>query len=175
MAFRHAGIVVAALVQSACAAPSLPRFEAALAANDSATAALKNWCEARGIAHPARITAAPVKDERIAPPPSEAPQFNGYRHVRLSCGGVVLSEAHNWYDRTLLTPEMNRQLDTTDRPFGTVVAPLAFRRKRLATLRGSAPGCPRETVLSHRARLILPDGGILALVVECYTPANLTR
>jgi hypothetical protein len=30
-------------------------------------------------------------------------------------------------------------------------------------------------VLSHKAMLRLPDGRALALLVECYTAANLTR
>lgn len=90
------------------------------------------------------------------------------RHVRLTCGSVVLSEATNWYVPARLTPEMNAVLDSTTRPFGAVAAPLGFRRERLASLRGALPGCPPRTVLSHRARLILPDGRPLALLLECY-------
>ncbi|WP_221774198.1 hypothetical protein [Novosphingobium flavum] len=153
--------------------PPLPRFEKTLAAQDSATAALGAWCEARHIASPARITASRIRGDD-APPPAELAGANaGYRHVRLSCGNSVLSEAHNWYSRDLLTPEMNRVLDTTDTPFGTVVAPLHFRRERLSSTRGAAAGCPAGTILSHRARLTLPGGQPLALLVECYTRANL--
>lgn len=172
VASKRACILVAAALQCGCTPVALPRFEAALAADDSATSALRGWCEARHIAAPARITAAQVKGAD-APAPAAARGLTGYRHVRLSCGNVILSEAHNWYDRSLLTAEMNQRLDQTDTPFGTATAALRFRRERLASSRGAASGCPRGTVLSHRARLILPDGRPLALLVECYTRANL--
>jgi len=157
---------------------ALAAFEQALAAQDSATAALGQWCGARHIADPARITAEQVKGEDALPPPDldEALKLSedqpaGYRHVRLSCGGKVLSQAHNWYAPQRLTPEMNRILATTDTPFGKVAAPLQFHRERLGVVRGAAPGCPATTVLSHRALLRLPSGDPLALVVECYMPA----
>ncbi|MFX8883413.1 hypothetical protein ABTM86_19675, partial [Acinetobacter baumannii] len=51
-----------------------------------------------------------------------------YRHVRLVCGDVVLSDARNWYVPARFTAAMNRTLADTDTPFGKVVAPLGFRR-----------------------------------------------
>ena len=69
---------------------------------------------------------------------------------------------------------MNAQLLASDTPFGTVVAPLRFRRVALASHRGPSSACPAKTVLSRRALLRLPDGSGLALLVECYTPATLT-
>jgi hypothetical protein len=167
-----------------CANPRLPAFEHTLAAQDSATAALGEWCAARHIAQPARITASPVHDAD-APPPGdlrtllgEGSAPIGYRHVRLACGSarlaiVVLSEAHNWYLPDRLTPEMKAVLATSDVPFGKVVGPLHFTRQPLDSRRGRAPACPAHTVVSHRALLRLPDGHPLALVVECYTTANL--
>jgi len=178
--FRR-GCAVVALALHSCSTPvAVDRLETALAARDSATAALRDWCEWRGFARPARITASPVRGEDAPPPASLAAdlalqpgQQTGYRHVRLSCGGAVLSEAHNWYVPALLTPEMNRLLAETDTPFGTVAAPLGYRRERLGSSRGQGPGCPKGAVLTHRARLVLPDGAPLALLVECYTLANL--
>lgn len=102
-------------------------------------------------------------------------QSIGYRHVRLSCGGSVLSVAHNWYVPSRLPPEMNASLETSDTPFGKVIALLHFTRERLASKRGPAEGCPRDTVLSHRGLLRLPDGQPVSLVVECYTRANLPQ
>jgi hypothetical protein len=161
-----------------CASPELPAFERTLAARDSATAALGEWCAARHLAEPARISASPVHDaDAVAPADlrallgADGPV--GYRHVRLACGGVVLSEAHNWYVPGRLTSAMNATLAASDTPFGKVVAPLHFTREPLDSRRGRGPDCPVGTVLSHRALLRLPDGAPLALVVECYTSANL--
>lgn len=172
--------VVASLALAACAGPQqLREFERTLAAQDSATAALSQWCERQDLARPARISAALVA-EGIAPPSDLARLLDlpagaspGYRHVRLSCGGKVLSDAHNWYAPTRLTPAMNEVLRTTDTPFGKAVAALNFRRERLDSQQGRAAPCPAGTILSHRALLRLPDGAPLALVVKCYTRANL--
>ncbi len=68
---------------------------------------------------------------------------------------------------------MNELLASSQTPFGKVAAALNFSRERLASLRGPGFGCPAGTIVSHRARLRLPDGKPLALVVECYTRANL--
>ncbi len=172
---------IAALVLLAgCATSPLPAFERTLAAQDSATAALGQWCAARHLAQPARIAASPVRNAD-APPPgdlrgllgTDSGTVIGYRHVRLSCGPVVLSETHNWYLPGRLAPGMNAALATSDIPFGKITAPLHFTRQPLSSQRGRAPGCPAHSVLSHRALLRLPDGAPLALVVECYTGANL--
>lgn len=166
----------------ATAAPSanLKAFEANLASHDSATEALEQWCSARRIADPPRIEARnlgaasnePTRHMRrrlgIAPDEQIA-----LRHVRLSCGGTALSVAWNWYVPARLTPQMRETLRTTDTPFGKVVAPLAFRRLPLATITGRAENCPSGTISTHRARLVLPDGGALAYLIECYTAANL--
>ncbi len=165
----------------AAAAPSLAQFEAALAREDSATLALGQWCAARHIAPDPTIRAVLLRDapaaspprdlrRRLALPPGTVP---AYRHVRLACGGTVLSEAHNWYVPGRIAPAMNQALDTTDTPFGKAVAALHFRREPLATIAGRAPPCPTGTLSTHRARLLLPDGTPLAMVVECYTRANL--
>lgn len=182
MASRGAA-ALAALGLAACAAPQadlLTRFEATLAAQDSATAALGTWCAARGIAAPARISATVLSGTQRADPADLAALLQldgppGYRHVRLSCGDTVLSEAHNWYAPERLTPAMNAALAASDVPFGKVAAPLRYTRQRLSSQRGAGPGCPAATILTHRVLLRLPDGAPLALVTECYTPANLQR
>lgn len=166
------------LLSSACTHPRLGEFEATLAAQDSATVALTQWCEKNHLAVPARITSAPVPG--MAKLPAKSSPFAqgtalGYRHVRLSCGSKVLSEAHNWYDPARLTPAMNEALSSTNTPFGKVVAPLQFRRIPLLqhSQRGRGAGCPAGTILTNRARLELPNGQPLALVIECYTTANM--
>jgi hypothetical protein len=159
----------------------LPAFERALAAQPSATRALAEWCGARFInwPDPPEITASMVPGPAMPPPRgarrllaigNEEPL--GFRHVRLACGETVLSEAYNWYVPGRLTADMNRLLESTRTPFGKVAAPLGFSRTALASRRGAAPGCPSDTILTNRGLLRLPDGRGLALVLECYTRAN---
>jgi chorismate-pyruvate lyase len=162
-----------------CTDPRLPAFEQTLAAQDSATAALAEWCRVRGIADAPAIRAEQLADSPPAPPEvrqllevSENEPL-AYRHVRLWCGDTVFSEADNWYVPARLDPEMNRTLASTEIPFGRVVASLGFRRDRLYARRGPVAGGPEGTVLSHRALLRLPDGRPLSLVTECYTRAIL--
>lgn len=157
-------------------------FERVLSANQSATAALEQWCAARHLANPAIVRA-------IADRAAHRPAFAGiraslgvgpdeplgYRHVQLACGDQVLSVAHNWYAPAKLTTAMNRTLDTSETPFGKVVAPLGFTRQRLERRRGGGPDCPADTVLADRAVLRLPDGAAISFVVECYTAANLSH
>ncbi|WP_255504514.1 hypothetical protein [Novosphingobium sp. EMRT-2] len=183
MTVHRAGAVAMLAVSATSVAgcsPTLPRFEATLAAHDSATQALGEWCAARGIARPATIRAMADRDAHDASPPAvrkalgvTADEPVAYRHVRLACGGTVLSDARNWYVPARLTPDMNRTLETTDTPFGKVVMPLGFRRERLEARRGRMAECPASTVLSHRAVLRLVGGTAISLVVECYTRANL--
>ncbi len=162
------------------AAPTIAAFEAALARHDSATEALRTWCEARGIASPAQIIARPVAGAPARPPkglrrllsigPREA---IGYRHVELICGTRVLSVAHNWYVPGRLTAEMNAALAATQVPFGRMAAPLAYHREPLEVLTKPPRGCPANTISAHRALLRLPDGTPLAYVLECYTADNI--
>lgn len=177
---RSLCVSAALLAVAGCGPTLLTRFEHVLGAQDSATAALEQWCASRGIAEPARIVARPLTDQ-VATEPTGLRQALDisdreevrFRHVQLSCGDKVLSVATNWYVPGRLTPAMNATLDNSATPFGRVAAPLGFRRERLDTRRGALPGCPSAAVLSHRARLILPDGKPLALVTECYTAENL--
>ena len=166
---------------AACAGPiSLANFELVLANNHSATEALTQWCQSRGIANPPQIVAQAVKSEMVTPDAAiraslaiDANEPVRYRQVHLRCGDTVLSIADNWYVPARLTAEMNRLLETSDIPFGRVVAPLGYTREQLASVHGRAPGCPEGTVLSVRAVLKLPDGRPISAVAECYTAANL--
>lgn len=175
-------LLVVLLALAGCATGNLPRFEQALAANDSATTALGQWCGSQGIAQPPTIRALADRTANVAASPAirmmlgvSASEPVAYRHVRLACGGTVLSVAHNWYVPARLTAEMNGMLETSDTPFGKVVTPLGFRRERLESRRGRMAECPTGTVLSHRAVLRVGDGQAISLVVECYTRANLSR
>ena len=99
----------------------------------------------------------------------------------------MLSEADNWYVPSRLTPEMNRQLETTDIAFGRAVQALKFRRRTLSAellwsplpqgwemgaalpdLGAGSLALPAQ-LLQHRAVLTLPDGTPFSEVVETYT------
>jgi hypothetical protein len=109
-----------------------------------------------------------------------------YRRVELACGPHVLSIADNWYVPARLAPEMNRELDTTDTPFGRVVAALRFTRRNLEDrllwsplpldwdMRPLPPAGPVPMslpfeLLRHRAVLSRADGMPFCEVIETYT------
>jgi chorismate-pyruvate lyase len=173
----------------------LQTLNAELLSHDSATATLEQWCESHRLASPPSIVAERVPGAQQ--PPSEqqrrelgvsATEPVRYRHVRLLCGAVLLSEADNWYVPGRLTPAMNRLLDSTDTPFGRAVQSLHFQRHTISAqllwlplpagwemnpsaLAGGAAG-PLSVpagVLQHRAVLTLPDGTPISEVVETYS------
>jgi hypothetical protein len=177
-------LAAASLTQAGCSHASgddaLAAFEMNLAGHASATAALQQWCDARGIAPGQTIRAEMVRGADAAPPADVRTVLGvggdeplGYRHVRLVCGDVVLSDAHNWFVPSRLTAEMNRQLETSEVPFGRVAVSLGFTRQPLSATRRGDPGCPAHAISTHKARLVLPAGQAIAYVVECYTEANL--
>ncbi len=105
----------------------------------SATFSLEKWCRDHHLAEPARIIAQ--LDSGIDKPPTAEQRARlkvgenepvKYRHVRLSCGERVLSEADNWYVPGRLTAAMNRLLETTDTPFGKAVKALEPYRQTFA-------------------------------------------
>jgi chorismate-pyruvate lyase len=172
----------------------LETLNSELLSNDSATLTLDRWCESHQMASPAKIVAEQVHGIAKAPSDETRTQLGvsqsdrvAYRHVRLHCGGHVLSEADNWYVPGRLTDEMNNVLETTDTPFGRAVQALHFRRRTLSAklLWNPLPAgwemqhkwepvkkgplqIPPETI-QHRAVLSLPDGTAFSLVVETYT------
>ncbi len=172
----------------------LQTLNADLLSHDSATMTLEHWCEVHRLASSPRIVAERVTGLDKTPTPEQRLELHvtptepvRYRRVRLRCGGVVLSEADNWYVPGRLTPQMNTQLDTTDAPFGKVAQALGFRRRTLSAAllwsplpedwemghasmgrRAATLQIPAE-LLRHRAVLVLPDGTPLSEVVETYT------
>jgi len=174
----------------------LETLNADLLSHDSATKTLEHWCAAHHLASPATVVAervagavkslTPAERELLQLSPADAVR---YRRVRLHCGALVLSQADNWYVPDRLTPDMNHELETTDRAFGKVIAALHFRRETLASVMlwrplpedweiGARPPAygdrlpfPQD-VLQHRALLRTPDGKPLSLVVETYTSQN---
>ena len=180
----QARAVPVAWPQASQASDWLQKFEGELQAHDSATAVLQAWCDAHGLASGARITARQVKTVFKPPGPLARQALNygpkdkvRYRRVDLLCGDRVLSQADNWYLPARLTPEMNRQLDTTQTPFGVVVAPLDFHRRVLTTLFLFNPGLGAESkpvviprqILQHAALLYTGAGAPFSFVQETYT------
>jgi chorismate-pyruvate lyase len=170
-----------------------------LLTNDSATLTLERWCDVHKLASPAIVRAELVRGVEKAPTDEvrqllkvNSTSLVRYRRVRLHCGEHVLSEADNWYVPALLTPDMNRSLDTTDTAFGRAVQTLHFRRQTLSANllwwplpQGWEMGVPApETgtarlsipyhVIEHRAVLSLPNGTPFSVVVETYTAELLT-
>jgi hypothetical protein len=172
----------------------LQTLNAQLLSHPSATLTLEQWCGAHHLAPVAKIVAQRVHGAG-KPLPDGARALLGigpdepvrYRRVALSCGDVVLSDADNWYVPSRLTPEMNRQLDASDVPFGKVVQPLHFRRQTLSadllwsplpegwdsgTALPPTSGQPLaipDHVLQHRAVLYTGDNQPFSLVIESYT------
>lgn len=173
----------------------LQTLNADLLGHDSATLTLERWCADHHLADPAHIIARrvhgaskPLPDDVRARLVVAADETIGYRHVQLVCGEHVLSEADNWYVPGRLSAEMNRQLDTTDEPFGKVVRPLGFQRRTLSArllwsplpagwemsataappAAGSALHVPKF-VLRHEAILYSAAQQPFSAVVEMYT------
>lgn len=104
----------------------------------SATLVLESWCRAHAMAADPRIVADRVP---AATKPATAEQMRRlhvkdsrqlrYRSVALRCGEHVLSRADNWYVPERLSADMNRLLETTDAPFGKVVASLQPTRSTI--------------------------------------------
>jgi len=117
-------------------------LNATLLASPSATFALDTWCADH------RLSNAPTTHARLnrevdkaASAEQRAPLEVGpdepikFRQVELACGDRVLSIANNWYVPSRLAPAMNQTLETTDTPFGRVVADKKpFRRSSRRTL-----------------------------------------
>lgn len=145
-------------------------LNADILASQSATLSLENWCRDRLVVHEPRIVAQMVAGVVKAPTAEqrrrlEVNDLDGvkYRRVRLHCGHHVLSEADNWYVPSRLTPEMNRLLETTATPFGTVVRSLEPYRRTFAVTFSWAPlpdgwerGSDRTATESH-GTLAIPD------------------
>jgi chorismate-pyruvate lyase len=165
-----------------------------LLSHDSATATLERWCDSHRLASPPRIVAQRVAGADRPPSDEQRRELRvatgvsvRYRHVRLLCGTVLLSEADNWYVPARLTRQMNRMLDATDTPFGRVVQALHFQRHTISAqllwlplpegwemnpdAAGQGAGELRmpPAVLQHRALLTLPDGTPFSEVVETYS------
>ena len=160
----------------------------------SATTTLERWCRDHRLAPVPKITARLNRGEA---PPATAEQRQRLqvgsgerviaRSVELRCGDVLLSRARNWYVPGRLTAEMNRLLETSDTPFGTVIQPLQPYRQTIGVRmlwqplpqgweRGGdgLPASPSpalaipEALFEHRAIVYTGDRKALSEVDEVY-------
>ena len=150
----------------------LQALNADLLSHPSATLTLERWCGAHHLAAEAKIVAHRVQGADKPLPEGARAQLGigpdepvRYRRVQLACGDVVLSDADNWYVPARLTPAMNRTLDTTATPFGTVVRPLNFHRQTVGTSQSNHG----DVVLQVKAVLLTPQEAPISLVVENYS------
>jgi chorismate-pyruvate lyase len=170
-------------------------LNAEILASRSATATLEKWCGDHALAPEPRVVAEVLAGEPRAATAEQRQRLQAdsgevvrYRRVRLRCGGHVLSEAENWYLPARLTADMNRALESTDTPFGRVVAPLEpYRRTFAARLlwsplpegweraRHAVPPCRSSgrlaipgALFEHRALLFDRSNRPIAEVHEVY-------
>ena len=160
----------------AAQASDVEALDLALKANPSATAVLQAWCDRH---RPGLKVRAVVTDRETVLAGSHAALLGvvetdqvAYRHVQLTCGDEVLSEADNWYVPARLTPEMNAAL-AGETPFGVAVRPLAPSRRNLSSER-SWDGQGEKDVLRHHA-VLTASGAPISEVVEVYQRATLIR
>jgi ketosteroid isomerase-like protein/chorismate-pyruvate lyase len=152
-------------------------LSAELLASRSATATLESWCRDHHLADTPRLVAQVVQGAHRTPSREQLHRLDVsaerevvYRRVRLQCGTRVLSEADNWYVPARLTAEMNRSLDTSDTPFGRVVAALQpYRRTLSVKMSWSDSTRPiPDTLFEHHAVLYTRDGKPFSEVAEVY-------
>ena len=155
-----------------------------LLAGHSATLVLETWCRDHHLADEPRIVAHLVStvekpataDQRRRLEAADSDDVK-FRHVQLTCGSRVLSEADNWYVPARLTPDMNRQLESTDTPFGKAVASLEPTRETFSVhLLWSDSSTPMPGALfEHRALLFTRDHRPFSEVDEVYQRGLLDR
>ncbi|KAA8383444.1 hypothetical protein FKW31_14865 [Acetobacter sp. DmW_136] len=174
----------------------IEKLENRLLANPSATRVLEQWISTYNLA-PDNNLHAHRQTEGTAPcPPFLLQTLLGacdtqtedvhYRKVQLTAHGKVFSEAENWYIPARLSPEMATQLDTTDKPFGLVVAALNFSRQLIkreglwfplpdqweqhgiSVGSGKPIGLP-PYLFRHMAVLRTQTGQAFCVVIETYT------
>jgi chorismate-pyruvate lyase len=175
-------------------------LNAEILASRSATATLERWCRDHALAREPRVVAEVLAGEARAPDAEQRQRLRAdsgevvrYRRVRLRCGDHVLSEAENWYLPGRLTAEMNHTLETSDTPFGRVVAPLEPYRQTFAArllwsplpegwerslysvppCLSSGPLAIPGALFEHRAVLLGRDNRPIAEVHEVYQGALL--
>jgi ketosteroid isomerase-like protein len=156
---------------------SIQALNAEILGSQSATATLESWCREHHLADPPRIVAHVVPGVHRTPSRDQlrhldvgAPREVTHRRVRLQCGTHTLSEADNWYVPARLTADMNRSLETSDTPFGKVVAALQPYRRTFAVkvLWSDGTRPIPDALFEHDAVLYTRDARPFSEVSEVY-------
>lgn len=87
------------------------------------------------------------------------------RRVALYQGSTCLADAVNWFVPARLPPEIVARLETSDVPFGRLLAPWGVRRLHL-----DASVAADATCLKHRAVVSVDNGTRVAVVEETFWP-----
>jgi len=178
MSLRKAGLTgffLLSMAPSPSFAETAAHLGRALQAEPSATKVLQAYCGRLAPGVPVTAIALPSDDR--PPPPVLRERFAlgqdetiRVRHVSLRCGTIVLSDAWNWYIPQRLTADMNRQLETTNTPFGRVVSGLRFARHAISS---ETEALPAGVFLRNTAMLTRSGDGLpFSLVVENYQSAG---
>ena len=169
-------------------------LNANLLASSSATQTLETWCAAHHMAKDATLYAHLKRGVQKPLPTAERARLEIgpeepviYRRVDLACGSHVLSRADNWYVPSRLTPAMDKELTSTDIPFGRAIRDLHPRRQTFAVTIlwhplpvgwETAPTPPDHSgaelaippiLFEHRAIVYAGDGKPISEVDEHYT------
>ena len=172
-------------------------FNVRLLSSSSATATLEKWCGDHRLTQQPKIIANRIKSIDKIPSIETRQRLNVdnnelvlFRHVELSCGEHILSEADNWYVPSRLPPEINKMLEQSDVPFGKAIGSLKPVRKTFYSQQLWSPlpenwemndvsnnadkisalsFYPAHFILEHRALVLSQDQKPLSEVDEKYT------
>jgi hypothetical protein len=144
----------------------------------TATAALLAWCDEHRLSQGPIIAKRLERDRTVPAGDVSLPEIGVLpeellcrRRVQLVRGDLPLVTADNWFLPARLPARMNDVLESTDLPFGAVVAPLNPARRN-ASIHFSDPGDGEswgpETILEHRAIVFDGEGQPLAVVRERF-------
>ena len=144
----------------------------------SVSEALETWCQVNGIGLGATLR-ADVLERRAADATKSNDQARqggelSYRRVRLVRGDAVLACAEIWFAAELLPDEMLVALESTDCPFGLVIAPLQPKRRNLSVIaHDGLEAVGNDTsglrpLLEHRACVLTGEGVELAVTREVF-------
>lgn len=186
-----AAIVLRTEADRARARAQMARICRHIATAPSATLTLEQWMSIEHMRADATVRSLPVAgagepasaEQRALLGVDDASEVD-FRHVMLTCGDTVLSEARNWYLPGRLTADMRAQLAHGTSSYGRVILPLGPRRESIATdWRWEAQLAEGQTVpmslnaddvaFVHMARVFDGEGQVLALVEERYRYALL--